>query len=127
MPDIKLHEVVAVSCRYKEKEEGYWGNRSTYGVVIEISDQQVTIVRPDASTETFLFDDKEKTHSVHLYSELEYRKDIVKAIASAQQTLTRAEKNLKEVTEWLHDFDYSVSFLNRLLRFTSQYGFGKKS
>lgn len=121
--EFKIHDVVTVERRHKEKEEGYWGNTTTPGVIVGLSDTQVTIKNKNGHQETFVFDDKDNTHAIFQYSEIEFRGDIEKAIADAKRTLERSQENMDDVTSWYHTFNHEVSFLGKMYRIFKEYGY----
>jgi hypothetical protein len=108
-----LHDVVRVQQTHKEHS---WRNNVVTGVVICFDEKKVEVKdRYGITTEVDLLDEN-YTLEVIAYSEVQFKEDIIKAIAEKKKALGEAEDELAQAMAWQHVFTYEVSVLGKLMR-----------
>ena len=120
---IQIHDILVVTKNQKTKEDGSkrgysWG-LIEMGVVVEVSPTSVVIKKANGETNAYdtKEDDGDYFYTYGKGSEIEYQNKIDAEIEKAVESRKDAEKKVKALMEWRHDFEFSVSVLGRMARF----------
>lgn len=118
-----MHDVVAIVKHQRTvdgKKLGYsfYDGITESGVVMMISDTQLSLKRPDGSDYIYKTDDEdaEYYYTVNSLSEFEFIALQDKAIEDKKKEVIKAETELHNIINWRQDFKNEISFISRLLR-----------
>lgn len=113
---IRIHDVVMVKRTYTDPDKSWYGGEYI-GVIIALDEESITIKNERGDEATYKKGvDGDYTTTISLYSEIEFRNKIEKAIKSQNNYIDQALEKLDEITKWQHDFLNDVSLFARLTR-----------
>lgn len=114
----KVYDCVQVIEDYIKEEGVTWRNRTTTGVIVAINEGYVALKTPDG-TLTEIVKSEDYKITVTDFSEIEYRKQIERAVAAKQRDLENATDALNEVIAWNEDFNDN-SIIARIIRWSKK-------
>lgn len=125
---IQIHDIVVFNKVQRTGDDGKKLGYSFYakgeiGLVTEVSAENMVLTYPDRSEENYVPAEinKEYYYTISKASEIEYQNKIEKKIATLVEEKNKKEEAIKELLQWRHDFEHSISFIGKLIRFARSF------
>ncbi len=117
-PTYKVYDCVKVVEEYIKEEGNTWRNRTYVGVITAIKEGHTELKTGDG-TLVEIAKDKDYKTTIMDYSEIEYRKEIERAVKRKQNELESATDALNDVIAWSEDFNDN-SIIARIIRWSKK-------
>jgi len=125
---VALHDIVILSKYQKTGEDGKKLGYSYYekdhiGVVTQVNDDKLVILKADLEEEVYNVQEEEKDYYYRIGrgSEVQYEREIEKAVKKASEAYEQNYKKMQELTDWLSTFKFSISTLGQIERFIKNF------
>lgn len=117
----KLHQCISIDRRHKDQDKSWYGGEYV-GVVIEVSENKVTIKQSNNTDSSYDFSDEDYTTNWSQYSEIEFESKINDSVKSQVNRIKTSEEDLEDMMKWQHDYVHRYSLMQRLVAFVKSQG-----
>lgn len=125
---VEIHDIIVLSKYQKTDEDGKKIGYSFYakdsiGVVTYVNKDEIVIKLPNGEDEVYNVqeEDKDYYYQIGKGSEVEYEKQLKKAIDKLIDERDEKDIKISDLTEWLYEFKHSISFIGRMARFIKHF------
>lgn len=125
---IAVHDIVIISKYQKTgadgKKLGYsFYEKDSIGVVTQVNTDKLVILKADLEEEEYNVQKEDNEYYYHIGrgSEVQYEREIEKAIKKASEAYEQKYKEMQELTDWHSTFKFSISTLGQIARFIKNF------
>lgn len=126
--NIAIHDIIVINKHCRTGEDGNKKGYSFYeqgqiGIVTQVDQNRLVMKNPDM--EEYVYDTN-KVETDYYYtigkgSEFQYMKEIDDTLGKELKKKAETEEYIKQIMTWRHDFEHTISFFGRLVRFMKSF------
>jgi len=116
---VKIHDCITFNRTHKDSNKS-WFSSKIPGIVVEITETIISIIKPDGETCEYQLQEDDYTHEIKQLSEVEFIRLIDESIERQKRNVRDAQSELQKIEKWRKDFVLQISLLGKLYRLAKE-------